>query len=254
MKITNKIIILVVAVVFVALPVDAEGFFSNVGMRSRLGYNIGGTAPVGMPAEIRKLNSYKLQFNTNIGFDLLKPVASNWSVMAGVHFDRKAMKEDANVKNYHEQIVRGGESLEGRFTGDVTTKAVMDVVSIPIQAVYSPLENLDIRFGPYFSYVYSREFSGYAHNGYLRVGNPTGAKVMLGDDPDTRGEYDFSDDMRRQQWGLDLGADWFVSRHFGIYADLQWGLSGTFKSSFHVMEQTLYPIYGTIGVVWKMRK
>ena len=33
----------------------------------RLGYNIGGTAPVGIPATIRSMNSYDFQPNVKIG-------------------------------------------------------------------------------------------------------------------------------------------------------------------------------------------
>ena len=38
----------------------------------RIGYNIGGTAPVGMPATIRKLNSYDFQPNVSLGLDVHK--------------------------------------------------------------------------------------------------------------------------------------------------------------------------------------
>ena len=36
-------------------------------------------------------------------------------------------------------------------------------------------------------------------------------------------------------------------------ADLNWGLSGFFKSSFKTLDQTLYPIYGTIGIAYKIK-
>ena len=36
---------------------------------ARLGLNIGGTAPVGMPATIRSMNSYKIQPNFTLGID-----------------------------------------------------------------------------------------------------------------------------------------------------------------------------------------
>jgi hypothetical protein len=91
------------------------------------------------------------------------------------------------------------------------------------------------------------------YNGYLRKGNPTGEKVEMGEEESTRGYYDFSDDMRPLQFGLNIGADWRVWHQFGLYANLSWGLTGEFKSDFKTVEQTLYPIYGTIGIVYQIK-
>ncbi|HBN46277.1 MAG TPA: hypothetical protein DD401_01130, partial [Prevotella sp.] len=66
--------------------------------------------------------------------------------------------------------------------------------------------------------------------------------------------YNFSDDMRRFQWGVGVGADWIFWRNWGVYGEINWGLSGIHKSSFHVLDQTLYPIYGQVGLVWKASK
>ena len=97
----------------------------------------------------------------------------------------------------------------------------------------------------------SSSFDGYAYNGHLRVGDPTGTRVDLGTDEASRGTYDFSDDLRRVQFGIDVGADWQFSRRYGAYADLSWGLLGAFKSDFKTIEQTMYPIFGTIGLTYK---
>ena len=37
---------------------NLKNFFHNVEGYGRVGYSIGGTAPMGMPAEIRKLNKF----------------------------------------------------------------------------------------------------------------------------------------------------------------------------------------------------
>jgi hypothetical protein len=39
----------------------------------------------------------------------------------------------------------------------------------------------------------------------------------------------------------------------GFSFDLSWGLTGIHKSDFKTVEQTLYPIYGTIAVTYKLR-
>jgi hypothetical protein len=44
-----------------------------------------------------------------------------------------------------------------------------------------------------------------------------------------------------------------VYKNFGVSADLSWGLTGVFPGSFKTVEQTLYPIYGTIGVFYRIK-
>lgn len=232
---------------------NLKNFFHNVESYGRIGYSIGGTAPLGIPAEIRKLNKYVLQPNVSFGVDLLKPVSERWGVIAGVRYENKAMHIDASVKNYHMQLTQGGQSLEGMFTGNNDSQAVQWAFTVPVLGTYNVNNRWRLKFGPYFSYITDRNFSGFAYDGYLRVGDPTGAKIYLGSTDEERGNYDFHEDVRRLQWGLDLGVDFFFTRKLGVYADLTWGLSGFFKGSFKTLDQTLYPIYGTIGIAYKIK-
>ena len=80
---------------------------------ARLGYNIGGTAPIGMPATIRSLNKYTLKANVSLGLDIQKRLAPKWGVLTGLHLDRKGMEIDATVKNYHMTMAKGGDEIEG---------------------------------------------------------------------------------------------------------------------------------------------
>lgn len=228
-------------------------FPQNLSLKARLGYNLGGTAPIGLSPSIRELNSYRLQPNFSVGLDAIRPINDNWSVLMGLHLENKGMNIDARVKNYYEEIVRGDERISGRFTGNVNTYVREWMFTIPLQAVWSPISKVDFRVGPYFSVVPAKKFNGYAHNGYLRVGDPTGAKVILGEDETSRGFYDFSGDMRNMQWGIDIGADWNCYRRLEVYADISWGVTGIFKKRFKTLEQTLYPIFGTVGVAYKLK-
>jgi hypothetical protein len=45
------------------------------------------------------------------------------------------------------------------------------MVTMPIQAAYNVSDKLRLKAGPYFSYVMSNDFSGYAYDGYLREGD-----------------------------------------------------------------------------------
>lgn len=154
----------------------------NYSYYARAAYNLGGTAPIGMPATIRKMNSYSLRPNFTLGIDAFHPFNDKWGIMFGLHFENKGMKVDATVKNYHMKMVQGGESIEGMFTGRVMTKVDQSLGTIPVQATYDISDKVRLKLGPYFSYVTSHDFSGYAYDGYLREGDPTGPKVELGND------------------------------------------------------------------------
>lgn len=225
-----------------------------------IGYNIGGTAPVGLPASIRTLHSYTLQPNFVLGVDAHHSISGKWGFLGGLHFENKAMRTDAGVKGYHMKIVRGGEELEGVFTGDVVTKVDMSLITVPLQITYDLNPQVRLKLGPYVSYVSASKFEGWAYDGYLRrqeegheKGDPTGQKVMLGHNEGERGDYDFSDDMRTWQFGIDFGADWYITKRWGLKADLSWGLTGIFQKGFDTIEQTMYPIYGTIGVIYQLK-
>ena len=226
----------------------------------RLGYNVGGTAPVGMPATIRSLSRYTLQPNLLIGADVHKHFGGGkWGLMLGIHLEQKDMKVDAKVKNYHMAMRIGNEPpVRGVFTGQVVSEVGLGVVTIPVLATYDVSPKVRLKAGPYVSYAYQTEFSGYAYDGYIREIDPTGTKVLVGITGEggreyPRGNYDFSDSMRKLHFGLDVGADWYFSRRWGASLDLVWGLNGVFKSSFDVIDDTLYPIYANVGVTYKIK-
>ncbi|MBR1934991.1 MAG: PorT family protein [Muribaculaceae bacterium] len=230
-----------------------KSFYQDIEGYGRVGYNIGGNAPLPMPATIRSLNSYTLQPNVSFGVDAYKPITARWGAMVGIHFENKGMHIDADVKNYHMEIVKGNAKLSGVFTGKNNSRTTQWMFTVPLQAVYCIRPNLKLKLGPYVSYLTQRKFEGYAYDGYLRVNDPTGERIDLGHDDGERGDYEFNGDMRKFQMGLDLGIDWLFARRVGMYADLQWGLTGTFRGDFKTIEQTLYPIYGTIGIMYKIR-
>jgi len=222
-------------------------------LTARAGFSIGGTAPLGMPASIRKINEFGIKPNFEVGVDVQKSLWNQWGLMAGLHFEGKGMHTDAEVKSYYTAIVQGGEPLDGKFTGSVITNVRQWMLTIPVNATFEAAENVTIYGGPYLSILTAAGFDGYVYNGYLRKGNPTGEKVVMGDDEGSRGFYDFADDMRRLQLGVNVGVDWRVYRQWGVYANLKWGVTGIHKSDFTAVPQTLYPIYGTIGITYQIK-
>lgn len=234
---------------------QAQKLLENNSYYIRLGYNVGGTAPVGMPATIRSLSRYTLQPNLLIGADVHKHFGGGkWGLMLGIHLEQKDMEVDAKVKNYHMAMRIGNEApVRGVFTGQVVSEAGLGMVTIPVLATYDITPKVRIKAGPYVSYAYQTEFSGYAYDGYIREKDPTGTKVMVGIGDAANGTYDFSDSMRNLFFGIDVGADWYFSRRWGASIDLSWGLNGIFKSNFDVIDDTLYPIYANIGVTYRIK-
>lgn len=245
-----KIFLVAAGMCIATAGAKADNLMDSLSLKIRAGYNIGGTAPISLPPTIRALNTYRLQPNFSLGIDAKNTFMPHWGILVGLRFENKGMDEDARVKNYYEEIVRGKETLAGRYTGDVTTRVRLWMFTMPLQAVWSPTKKMDIRCGPYISVLTSKSFDGYVHNGYLRVGDPTGVKVEFGDEEDTGGYYDFSEHMRPLQWGVNFGLDWTIYRKVGIFADVSWGLTGVHKKEFKTIEQKLYPIYGTLGATY----
>ncbi len=227
--------------------------FKHSSLDFRLAYNIGGTMPLGMPETIRSLERFALCANLSLGVDYYYNFTKLIGISPAIRFENKGMDIRARVKNYHMKMIRGGQSLEGVFTGHNSTKVDEWMFSIPVQLVFNFGEHWRLRFGPYVSFCVYNHFKGYASRGYLRVGDPTGAKVELGEEPSTRGSYDFSDDLRDIQWGLLIGANWYFSKNFGLLVDFDWGLNEIFKPEFTTISQTMYPLFGTIGFTYRIK-
>lgn len=214
----------------------------------KAGISIGGTAPLPLPAEIRSIDGYNPTLAITIGGEVTKWVAvqNKLGVIVGLRLENKAMTTEATVKNYSMEILgQGGERISGVWTGGVKTKVHTAGLTIPLMATYKLSSRWNVKAGPYFSYILSREFSGHVYEGYLREDDPTGPKVEFTDDKIAT--YDFSDDLRRFQWGLQAGAGWRAFKHLNIYADLTWGLNNIFKNDFHTITFSMYPIYLNIG-------
>lgn len=264
----RKTIMTAMLLMATAMTASAEDMSDGVGVTFRVGYNIGGTTPIGMPATIRSLNKYKLRAiyrespnqcsptyvsNFTFGVDVNTHFTSRWGVLTGLHFGGKGMEVDATVKNYHMTMTQGGDEIEGYYTGNLVTECDTWALTLPVMATFNVSDKVMLKCGPYISYVALKRFKGYVYDGYLRRMLPIGEKIEMGDTEETRGTFDFSDKMRRLQVGVDVGVDWRIGHRWGAYADLEWGLNGVHHSSFNTIEQTLYPIYGTLGVIYKLK-
>lgn len=224
----------------------------NIDLKVRVGYNIGGTTPIPLPASIRSIDAFRLAPSVSIGSDVDIHINDTWGVTTGLYFENKGLDADITTKGYKMEVKKGTSQISGLFTGHVKQKLTQWMLTLPIRATYGIGNKVTLKAGPYVSLLLSKSFSGIAYDGYIRQGNPTGPKIEIGSTETDWATYDFSEKMRSLQWGISLGIDWEIANRLGVSADLQWGLSGIFKSDFKTVEQTLYPIYGTLGIFYRL--
>ena len=106
-------------------------------------------------------------------------------------------------------------------------------------------ERVRLSAGPYVSFKTSGDFSGHVFDGYLREGDPTGNKVVF--EGESVAPYDFSEELRTFQWGVQAGVTWRAFKHLNVHADLQWGLNDIFQKDFNTITFAMYPIYLNVG-------
>ena len=122
------------------------------------------------------------------------------------------MKTDARVKNYGMEIFGdNGERVAGRWTGGVQTTVENSFLTFPILGAYKVHKRTSIKAGVFLSYLLRGNFTGYVYDGYIRQEDPTGLKVEY--TGDNTAPYDFSNQLRNFQWGVQLGADWEAFKH-----------------------------------------
>ena len=127
-------------------------------------------------------------------------VKQRWGIITGIRLENKGMRTKATVKNYGMEIIGSdGNRLKGNWTGGVRTKVQNSYLTMPVLAAYKLNPRFTLKAGTYFSYLTGKDFSGHVYEGYLRENNPTGDKINFRNG--AIATYDFSDDLRRFQWG-----------------------------------------------------
>ena len=252
MKKNIAYIILIAASWFVGCPAEA-GSLDSLQLKARAGYSIGGTTPIPLPETIRSIDSYSLTPSFMVGLDAMLPLTQQWGIMTGLRLENKGMKATVTTKAYFMEVVKGDQKMSGLFTGRVEQEVKQWMLTVPVQATFTLSHRVMLKGGPYVSFLLSKGFSGIASDGYLRKDSPTGPKILMGNREGEWATYDFDNDMRGVQFGVGIGVDWRVYKCLGVSADLNWGLTGIFPGDFKTLEQTLYPVYGTIGVFYRLK-
>lgn len=214
-------------------------------VRLSAAYNLGGTAPLPLPCEIRAIEGFNPGLNLALAGNVQKNFTRHWALRWGVKLETKGMTTDADTKLYHMELKSDDSCIEGAFTGKVKTKVKNTYVTLPVVGVYNINARWSVNAGAYAACLIDGEFSGSAYDGYIREGGPTGTKTDV-----TNAGYDFSEELTNFNWGLQAGFEYRAYRHLAVFADLLWSMNGIFPSSFGGVTFALYPIYASLGFTY----
>ncbi|MCT3648356.1 PorT family protein [Elizabethkingia anophelis] len=226
-------------------------FNTNIDYQVRANYSIGGSAPMGMPREIRKIESYNPTLALGLEANATKWVSEDrkWGIRVGVRVEGKGMKTKAEVKNYLTEIKQDNSKVRGYYTGKVNTSIKNAYITVPISAVYSLSKKWNLYGGLYFSGLIDKHFDGYVSDGYLRQNTPTGPKIMFSEG--STAIYNFSNELRKFQWGTQLGAEWFINDHFILFPEFTYGINGLMNKDFNSISFSLHNISLNMGFGYK---
>ncbi|MGU9937633.1 outer membrane beta-barrel protein [Empedobacter brevis] len=226
-------------------------FKKNVDYQARAQFSIGGASPIGIPAEIRKIESYNPTLQLGIGINATKWLndKQKYGIRVGLYMEGRGMKTQAKVKNYYTQIEDDtGAQTKGFFTGHVITEMDNAYISVPVLFVWNASNNWNFYGGFYFSALIDKSFSGYIYDGTFREGSPIGEPTTF--ENTAKGLYDFSDNLSPFQWGSQLGTEFKIKSNFSIFLDATMGHKQIFKKNFEAISFKMYSIYGNAGFAY----
>ncbi|AKH94153.1 PorT family protein [Elizabethkingia anophelis] len=226
-------------------------FNTDIDYQVRANYSIGGSAPMGMPREIRKIESYNPTLALGLEANATKWVSLDrkWGIRVGVRVEGKGMKTKAEVKNYLTEIKQDNSKVRGYYTGKVQTTVKNSYITVPVSAVYRLSDKWNLYGGLYFSGLIDKNFDGYVSDGYLRQNTPTGPKITFSEG--STATYDFSNEVRKFQWGLQLGAEWSMNKHFVLFPEFTYGINGLLNKNFDAISFSMHNVYLNMGFGYK---
>ncbi|QCX53285.1 porin family protein [Elizabethkingia sp. JS20170427COW] len=232
--------------------VTKESFFKkDMEYQVRANFSIGGATPLGIPQEIRKIESYNPTLALGLEANATKWISTDkkWGVRVGAKVESKGMKTKAQVKSYLTKIEQNNQSVKGYFTGLVQTDVKNTYVSFPISAVYRLSPKWNFYGGLYFSGLIDKSFDGYVTDGHFRQGTPVGPKIIF--ENGSQASYDFSEEVRKFQWGMQLGAEWTMKKHFVLFPEVSYGFNGILNPDFDAISFNMHNIYLNLGFGYK---
>ena len=232
------------------MEVKAQSELPEWTFDAKAGFNIGGTSPLPIPAEIREIRSFNPGMQLTFGLNATRWLTDRWGVGAGLKFENKGMETEARVKNYYMEVVDGDAKISGNWTGLDYTNCQQQFFTVPIVSRWRLGKRVDLNAGIQLGVQIKGEFSGYVSEGYLRENDPTGNKIIFSGD--ATATYSFGDHLNKFMFGLQAGGNVKLWRNVGLFGDLSWGLRDAFEKDFKTVAFAMYPIYFNIGLSYSM--
>lgn len=247
----NKIALLTGIALMSSVALSAQTDKTGMEYGISAGFNIGGSSPLGLPAEIRHINSYSPTLNLSIGAQAVYMLSPVWGVGAGITLETKGMNTGIDARNYHltMNILQGDATgvKTGYFTGKIKNETKISYLTIPLYAQWRPFTRWTFNAGPYFAFALDRSFIGQVSDGKMRE-DPLHPALGI-----QKADYNYSDDIRKFDIGLTAGAAFRVYRALSIKAALQWGLLSTLDPSRRKIDMNTYNIYLNLGVSYTFK-
>lgn len=216
----------------------------------RAGASFGAATPVGIPASIRKIESYNPGFQPTMEAGFGYRFAPSFGLAAALRFEQKGMTTDARVKAYYttfnEAGSGGNESVTGYFTGRVKTKVRNSYLTLPLHLTYHPKSDFTFKAGGFVSVLLDGRFTGDARDGYIRNQTPVGEREDI-----DAASYDFSGNIRRMNAGVEIGADYRVSSPLFVSANLNYALTPLMEPGFRSIDFGMHNIYLNLGIGYR---
>lgn len=250
MKVLKHILLPFIITLLSLTSYAQDRFLDRLEHKIVAGFNLGASAPLPIPEEVRSIDAWWPQFTPQLGYNVLYKATDKWGVGSGILLNYKGMGVKDEVKYMYTEVITmedNPEKLKGYFVGKNETRVKTAYVSLPIYASYRPNQNWTFKGGGYVSYLFSGQFKGTVSDGYIRLETPTGEKVEI-----TEAMFDFNNDLKSFDFGLTVGAERRINNRFGIYGNLDWGLTPIFPSAFRAMEFDMYNIYLTFGLTYRL--
>ncbi|GHT13231.1 membrane protein [Bacteroidia bacterium] len=229
---------------------QSEHSIRNFDFKIKAGSNIGGTAPMGIPAQIREIKTFNPLISLSIEANAIYWLSPKVGVFTGLRFENKGMTTQARVKEYNVRLKQDDGEVSGLFTGEVETKVKNGYLNIPLAFYFCWLSSFNVHFGGYYAYLLDPSFTGSVYDGYLRTG-AVGQEYNMDMPKENPSYYDFSNELNKHDFGLHGGIEWNVTRHFLLSFDLNWSIHRIFPKSFTGMNIAMYNVYGNLAFGYK---
>lgn len=215
------------------------------------GTQIGGAAPLGMPREIRKINSYAPAVPYYFSATLSRSITERWGIASGLTIGGKGMHTEAQVKGYQTSFQTGDSPVDvisGYYYGAIKTRVQMHYLTLPLHATYRLHQRWELHGGAYISIALKKRFTGEAVSGYIRNESPLGEKKIIQNTP-----YDFSEYLHRADFGFQLGTQYQLTSTCFMRAQLDYGMSNIMQNSFQSISFAMHNVYMQVGFAVRIK-